>query len=105
MLPLRLNPRRLRRRALVLVPAAAALAYFAFHAVYGQAGYVAWVELRAKAARVEAELERARAVNSELEAAVDGLRPGNPDPDAIESALRALGYVREDELVVIERAE
>ena len=105
MLPLRLNPRRVRRRALVLVPAAAALAYFAFHAIYGQAGYVAWVELRADAARVEAELERVRGLNAELEAAIGGLRPESPDPDAIESALRDLGYVRPDELVVIEPAD
>jgi cell division protein FtsB len=104
-LPLRLNRRRWRRRALVLVPAAAALAYFTFHAVYGQAGYVAWVELRAEVARAEAELNEVRARNQALEAAIAGLRPASPDPDAIESALRDLGYVRPDELVVIERAD
>jgi cell division protein FtsB len=103
--PLRLNHRRWRRRALVLAPATAALAYFAFHAVYGDAGYTAWVAMRAETTRLETELARVRAHNAALEAAIDGLRPENPDPDAIETALRGLGYVRADELVVLDGAD
>jgi cell division protein FtsB len=89
----------------VLVPAAAALAYFGYHAIYGEAGYVAWRETRVETARLAVELAAARARNAELEAAIAGLRPERPDPDAVETALRRLGYVRPDEFVVIERAE
>jgi len=102
MLPLRLNGRRWRGRAVVLVPAALALAYFGYHAVYGASGYVAWTETRAETARLEAELASVRARNAELEAAIAGLRPQRPDPDAVETALRRLGYVRPDEIVVID---
>jgi cell division protein FtsB len=104
-LPLRLNGRRWRRRAVVLAPAAAALAYFGYHAIYGEVGYVAWMEMRAETARLDAELDTVRARNAELEAAIAGLRPESPDPDAVETALRRLGYVRPDEFVVLDRAD
>jgi len=87
------------------VPAAAALAYFGYHALYGEVGYVAWMEMRAETARLHAELRAVRARNAELEAAIAGLRPERPDPDAVETALRRLGYVRPGERVIIERAD
>ena len=104
MLPLRLNARRWRRRAAVLVPAAAALAYFGYHAVYGEAGYVAWCEVRADTTRLEQELVAAQARNAELEAAIAGLNPDSPEPDAVETALRRLGYVRPEERIVLDAA-
>jgi cell division protein FtsB len=104
-LPLRLNARRWRRRAAVLLPAAAALAYFGYHAVYGEVGYVAWREMRAETARLETELAEVRAHNAELQATVDALRPQSPDPDAVETALRRLGYVRAHERVILDAAD
>jgi cell division protein FtsB len=86
----------------VLVPAAAALAYFGYHAVYGEAGYVAWREVRADTTRLERELAAAQARNGELEAAIAGLHPDGPEPDAVETALRRLGYVRPGERVVLD---
>ena len=87
------------------MPAAAALAYFGYHALYGEVGYVAWMEMRAETARLDAELRAVRARNAELEAAIAGLRPERPDPDAVETALRRLGYIRPGERVIIERAD
>ncbi|MFP4125738.1 MAG: FtsB family cell division protein [Alphaproteobacteria bacterium] len=87
------------------MPAAAALAYFGYHAVYGEVGYTAWMKMRAETARLDAELRAVRTRNAELEAAIAGLRPESLDPDAVETALRRLGYVDPGERVIIERAD
>lgn len=102
MLPGRLITRRWRRRALVGVPALLVCGYFAYHAVYGEAGYAAWRELRVERDRVETALARVQASNASLEVAIRGLRPETLAPDAVETALRELGYVRPGERVILE---
>ncbi len=102
MLPVRLSGRPLRR-LVVVGPAVLVAAYFAYHAVYGANGWRAWQEVRAERAAVAQEFARVRAANAELETAVRALSPETVDPDAVETALRELGYVRPGELILLQR--
>jgi cell division protein FtsB len=103
MLPRRLSlPRRWRLRALIWGPATLIGAYFAYHALYGDVGYVAWQRLVVASDTAERELAAAQATNAALAVALEGLRPESLDPDAVETALRELGYVRPEEVVVLE---
>jgi len=87
------------------VPAVAGILYFAYHAVDGETGYATWVAVRAETVAVEAELAGTRARNAALEAQIEGLRPQTLDPDAVETALRRLGYVRGDEQIILAPAD
>ncbi len=77
------------------------IAYFAYHAIEGQHGVLAWAEMNkriAVAEKVVAGLEEERRI---LEHRVSLLHPDNIDPDFLEERARLLlGMVREDELVV-----
>ncbi len=94
--------RRLRR---ALVPAAfvALLAYFAYHALEGANGLWALRELDAEAERLSHEAAVLHAERERLESRVALLRPDNLDPDLLdEEARRTLGFVRPDEVVVLQ---
>lgn len=84
------------------VAAACMVAYFAYHAVQGDRGLIAWLHLKAELAQaraVEADLAAERAV---LERRVALLRPDNLDPDLLaERAHALLNYGRDDEVVII----
>ena len=97
--------RELRRRARQIAPqviAACLVGYFAFHAVQGERGVLAYL-------RLETELEKAEAVQSELSAQriemerrVSLLRPDSLDPDMLEERAReVLSFARDDELVIL----
>jgi len=95
-------PRRWRQWALIWGPAALIGAYFAYHALYGEVGYVAYQRLVVESAGVERELAEVQATNAALALALEGLRPETLDPDAVETALRTFGYVRPEEVIVLE---
>lgn len=78
-----------------------ALAYFAWHAVHGQRGLLAWVDLSRELEQRRAELAELRAERVAIERRVDGLRPDAIDPDLLEEELRKLGYVGERELIIL----
>ncbi len=94
-----------RRLRPALVPAAfvALLAYFAYHALEGANGLWALRDLDAEAARLSREAAVLHAERMRLEARVALLRPDNLDPDLLdEEARRTLGFVRPDEVVILQ---
>ena len=97
--------REIRRRARQIAPQvlfACIAGYFAYHAVQGERGLLAYVQLQQQldqAKAVDQELDRQRA---ELEQKVKLLRPDSLDPDMLEERAReVLNYTREDEVVVM----
>ena len=94
----------LRRRALhVLPPALALLAivYFAFHAVHGDRGVLAWRHLEQKVDAKRLELEGIRAQRQVLEHRVGLLTPSALDADMLDEASRkVLGFGQPDEIVI-----
>jgi cell division protein FtsB len=77
------------------------LAYFAWHAMHGQRGLLAWVDLNREIEASRAELGRLQSEREALERRVDGLRRDALDPDLLEEELRKLGYVAEGEVVIL----
>lgn len=97
--------REIRRRARQIAPQvlfACTVGYFAYHAVQGERGILAYMHL-------QQELEQAKAVQGELDAQraelehrVELLRPDHLDPDMLEERAReVLNFAREDEVVVL----
>ncbi|MFW5679561.1 MAG: FtsB family cell division protein [Pseudomonadota bacterium] len=93
--------KRWRRRLVVALPVALLVVYFAYHAVYGRLGVLAWRTLQAEVQEVEAELRAVEAHNRRLAAAIEGLRPETLDLDVVETALRGYGYVRPEERIIL----
>jgi cell division protein FtsB len=97
--------REIRVRARKITPpvlAACVVAYFGYHALHGERGFLAWRELKqdlAQARGLEARLGEDRA---RLERRVGLLRPDNLDPDLLEERANVLlGYGRADDLVIL----
>ena len=102
MLQSRLISKRLRRGALVSGIASLVAGYFVYHAVYGEVGWLALQRVAVERAEAERALAEVRATNARLEMAIEGLRPDTLDPDAVETALRAFGWMRPAEQVILE---
>ena len=78
-----------------------AIVYFAYHAVHGDRGFLAWRHLEDKVATRQAILETVRADREALEARVDRLRPESLDPDLLdETVRRVLGYGHPNDVVI-----
>jgi cell division protein FtsB len=94
----------IRRRALhALWPALAlcAFSYFAYHAVHGNRGILAWHVFDSKIAEARARVNEIRAERHALEHRVRLLRPETLDPDLLEeSARQVLGYSHSDEVII-----
>ena len=99
----------LRRRSRQIAPQvlfACVFGYFAYHAVHGDRGILAWQ-------RLEQELDRTKSVHATLageraalEHKVSLLRPEHLDPDLLdEQARRLLNYGRAEDLVIILRSD
>jgi cell division protein FtsB len=101
--------REIRRRARQIAPqvlAACLVAYFAYHAVQGDGGILAYL-------RIQKSLEHAEAVKAELteqrarlERRVKLLRPDTLDPDLLEERARAvLNFAHARDVVVLTQDE
>jgi cell division protein FtsB len=84
-----------------LVLTSAILAYFAYHAVHGQRGLLAWVDRNREIEAARQELAGLTAEREAHERRIRGLRPGQLDRDLLEEELRQLGYVRPNEVIVL----
>lgn len=83
------------------VLAATVFAYFAFHAVQGDRGILAWIKLGQQVEEARLELAHIHAERDELARRVRLLRPGSLDPDLLEERVRAiLGYVGKNDVVI-----
>ena len=94
-------PARWLAQRWTLVFACAVLAYFAYHAVHGSRGLLAWVDRNREVEAVRAELGALTAEREMLERRRRDLQPGRADRDLLEEELRQLGYVRQNEMIVL----
>ena len=76
--------------------------YFGYHAVHGQRGLIAFLEMRREVQRLAAQRDELRAQRDELARRVRQLDPSAVDPDLLEQELKELGYVHKDEVIVLE---
>ena len=97
--------REIRRRARQIAPQvlfACIAGYFAYHAVQGERGLLAYVQLQQQLQQANAVDQELDAQRAELERKVKLLRPDSLDPDMLEERAReVLNYTREDEVVVM----
>jgi len=97
--------RELRRRARHIAPpvlAACVLSYFAYHAVQGDRGLLAWLQLRQDLAAAKAEETQLAQEHARLEQRVGLLRSDSLDADLLDQQAHALlGYGRPDEYVIL----
>ncbi|WP_372023478.1 septum formation initiator family protein [Tistrella mobilis] len=69
------------------------VSYFAFHAVQGDRGVVAWLQMRQQLAALDHQLDDARTERQRLEKQVALMRAESLDPDMLdEQVRRVLGY-------------
>ena len=79
----------------------AVMAYFAFHAVSGNTGLLAWQTYRSERVAVEKDAARVAAMKTAVAREVALLDPHHVDPDyADELVRRNLGVVRPDEVII-----
>lgn len=98
--------REIRRRARAVVAptlAVVAVGYFALHALQGDRGILAWVQLRQKVSIAEAERARLAVEIERLEARTRALSSDSLDPDLLDERVRLMtGLGRPDEFVILE---
>jgi cell division protein FtsB len=97
--------REIRARARQITPpvlAACVVAYFGYHALHGERGFLAWRELRQDLAAAQTSAARLAEERARLELRVGLLRPDNLDPDLLEERANALlGYGHQDDLIIL----
>ncbi|HEX9809381.1 MAG TPA: septum formation initiator family protein [Alphaproteobacteria bacterium] len=93
---------RVRARHIVgPVLAASLFAYFAYHAVQGDRGLIAWLKLSQQVDEARIEAARLAETRAGLAHRVRLMSPESLDPDLLEERARAvLGYIRADEVVI-----
>lgn len=94
-------PIRWLARRWALLAACAVLAYFAYHAVHGRRGLLAWVDRNREVEAVRAELAAVSTEGEAIERRRRDLQPGRADRDLLEEELRQLGYVRQNEVIIL----
>ncbi len=78
------------------------MAYFAYHAVQGDRGLLAWWQLRHQMEAAEVQLSDVQAKKADLEHKIMLLKPESLDLDMLDERTRALfAYARPDELIII----
>ncbi len=83
------------------VLAATVFAYFAYHAVQGDRGLLAWLKLSQQVQDAQIEYDRLDAKREELARRVQLLHPESLDRDLLDERVRVmLGYVGKDDIVI-----
>ena len=98
-----LIPELKRRARHVVGPLIGSLlvAYFAYHAVEGDRGILAWQRLDCEVAEARAVRDRLSGEQAAFEKRVSMLRPDGLDPDLLEERARlVLGFVPSDGLIM-----
>lgn len=91
----------LMRRAAVPAVSVMIIGYFAFHAIAGNTGMVAWQGYKAERVTLERQAQAVKAQRVALERQTALLDPRHVDPDlADELVRRNLGVVGPDEVIV-----
>jgi cell division protein FtsB len=93
------------RAVMIPLTGAALMAYFAYHAVQGDRGLIAWWKLRYEIEKTDLALADVTAERHALERRVSLLRPESLDRDMLEERARImLGFVHPQDRVVPEPA-
>ena len=80
------------------------LGYFAYHAVHGDRGLIAWIELKQEVEETRAVLAEIAARRRTLERQVRLLSPSSLDPDMLDERARLmLNFGLADETVIFAR--
>ncbi|MFT5539511.1 MAG: cell division protein FtsB [Alphaproteobacteria bacterium] len=83
------------------VLAATLFAYFAYHAVQGDRGLIAWIKLSQQVSELNLEHDKISARRGALAIRVKRLQPESLDADLLEERTRVmLGYVHDDDMVI-----
>lgn len=94
------EPLRLRH-ALVPLVCFIVIGYFAYHAVYGRHGFIAWLSLQNSVDTLERQFADMRAAREQLDRQVALLRPESLDPDLLDERARAtLGFANPNDIVI-----
>jgi cell division protein FtsB len=90
------------RQAVGPTLAVSVFAYFAYHAIEGDRGLLAWMQLTQDVAASQAELDKVTHVREELDHQTSLMRSDAIDPDMLDEKARAvLGIVRKDEVIIV----
>jgi cell division protein FtsB len=83
------------------VLAATLFAYFAYHAVQGDRGLIAWIKLSQQVTELHLEHDRIAVQRGALAVRVKRLQPESLDADLLEERTRVmLGYIHGDDIVI-----
>ena len=83
------------------VAAALAVAYFAYHAIEGERGVLAYIKLNSELESAQQIAGQVAAERADLEHRVDLLSPDSLDPDMLEERARTLlNYGHPDERII-----
>ncbi len=94
------EPLRLRQ-ALIPIACIVVLGYFAYHAVYGRHGFIAWLDIQNRIDTLQHQLSEVETKRGQLDRQVALLRPESLDPDLLDERARAaLGYGGANEVVI-----
>ena len=95
---------RMKRAAVPLACLGLAL-YFAYHAVEGDNGLLAWRDLRREEAKLQQQLAGARTRRLELERRVTLMRPESLDPDMLDERARdSLNLAHPNDITIFRNA-
>jgi cell division protein FtsB len=90
------------RQAVVPVLGISLLTYFAYHAIQGERGLFAWMQLNQQLKQTQALADAVATQRSELENRVRRLSNASIDPDLLEERVRSmLNLGRDDEVVIL----
>jgi cell division protein FtsB len=93
------------RRSLFPLMCLSVIVYFAYHAVQGDNGLLAWYKLQSEARELEAELATVQAERRALEADVALMRPESLDPDMLDQRAReTLNLAHPNDITILRRA-
>ena len=82
-----------------------AAAYFAYHAVEGDRGLIAWLSLKQRVASARVSLDEITAQRKILEHRVSLLHPDSLDPDMLDERARVmLNYGHADDVIIFAKA-
>jgi cell division protein FtsB len=94
------EPLRLRH-ALIPVVCLIVISYFAYHAVYGRHGFIAWLSLQNRVDTLTQQLDDTRLAREQLDRQVALLRPESIDQDLLEERAQVgLGFAHPDDVVI-----
>lgn len=76
--------------------------YFIYHAIQGDRGILAWMQLQDRLLSTQSHLKEIIQTRQALEERVQALRPESINRDFLDQQVRLqLGYIRPDEIVIL----